>query len=462
MVFIYPALVSGNIEQRYFPGMIKTLELYFLHHIAEAATSGVLKFYVVQDRITGKFSSIKMESTDVDNLKGEYKPIYVLENEVFDTETRIDFMQKDLNERQKDLSLVQKMKKDILVKTKSAKINPSQPEYEEYIDLVNQEEKLKNEIEYLRRSLDNAYRDLNQARITQKKLDQDEANKAQDKLSKEVHTGAATIKVDTQTIMDLRPTSITLDATVDVRKRDSRLSVTTKSAYPERRSIPVSVKVIPIVINDFSNIYNVLVDDFYSNKFSSVYRSTVRSFGSKVMSWAKPIINAYSKVTMGNPDEVNFWKDIIFRQKGFVDSSTFKNSARGPKYQKYSSAIVLMSADDIRGQEKNLFDNPRAVYKLFKMGWNSFGIMDDTEQKLTFCSYYESGMCTKIPYSYLFHSLKASDLFKEMEQLSSFTKRVIGSFKRVNYKSLSEKINMNQEVADKINYQLNEYLKDIS
>ena len=73
MIFMYPALVSGNIDDRYYPAMIKTMELYFLHHLVEAVANGSIRFYVSQNAVTGSFSDVRMEHLDTDgNVLFEY------------------------------------------------------------------------------------------------------------------------------------------------------------------------------------------------------------------------------------------------------------------------------------------------------------------------------------------------------------------------------------------------------
>ena len=66
MIFVYPAAISDSVDLRYLPGLIKTMELYYLHHIAEAVASGSIRFYVIQNRLTGSFSNIKMEAINWD------------------------------------------------------------------------------------------------------------------------------------------------------------------------------------------------------------------------------------------------------------------------------------------------------------------------------------------------------------------------------------------------------------
>ena len=66
MIFVYPAAISDGVDQRYLHGLIKTMELYYLHHIAEAVASGSIRFYITQSRLTGKFSDVKMEAINWD------------------------------------------------------------------------------------------------------------------------------------------------------------------------------------------------------------------------------------------------------------------------------------------------------------------------------------------------------------------------------------------------------------
>jgi hypothetical protein len=68
MIFTFPALVSENVDKRLLPGILKTLEAYYLHHISDAILSGDLKFKIDLSS-SGKASNIRIENTLFDGSK---------------------------------------------------------------------------------------------------------------------------------------------------------------------------------------------------------------------------------------------------------------------------------------------------------------------------------------------------------------------------------------------------------
>ena len=436
MIFVYPAIISGNIEERYLPGMIKTIELYYLHHITEAVSSGTLQFYITQNRITGKFSEIRLESTDTDV------------NKAILFEDNKEALEEKLKKLEAELVTLNMIRDGYLLDIRTATAHtggqPDDPNrynvgsklYDYYVAATDNLKSIESDISHTQKLIQNSERDVAAAA------------KEKDKAPKATYSkGATNIRVDTSTMLDLRPTSTSITAKIDVRQK-KHFDFPTRGE-PDERSIPLSVKVVPMIANNFSSIYDVLVDDYYANKYSSIYKGVFRAFAGKLNSYFGTMIRKFTNIFIDGED-ISLYKDILLNKKGYIDAGTFRSSTQGPSYQKYSAAIVLMSADDIRHQEQDFFSDPAKVSKLFKVGWNSFGVMNDTEQKLIFCSYYEGGMCTKIPYSHLFHSLNGSDLFKDLEALSGFTKRVVGKFKRTNLKKMKESMDVQNEAINRL------------
>jgi hypothetical protein len=269
----------------------------------------------------------------------------------------------------------------------------------------------------------------------------------------------AGVDVNTSAIVDIRPTTVSVDVPIRIKEKRIIPLAPEKDVFERSRKVPISVKVLPMTAKNFGDMYSVLMSDLYANKFSSAYRSAFRFLVGRFSNWFGPIGRKFLNFMIPK-DQVDLYKDILYHPKGFMNSSSFRNKI-GPSFQKYAAAIVIMSSDDVRHQEQNFFNKPEKMSKLFSMGWNSFGIMDDADSKLTFCSALDSGLCTQIPYQYLFHSLKALDIYKEMEQLSGFTRRIVGRFKRMNMKSLGEQLDVNREIEDKVLFTYNEFMESI-
>jgi len=83
MIFVFPAAVSKNVDQRLVPAVTKALEIYFVTMIAESITSGQLRIACYYDRKTRRYGALVAEGTSAlsspdENLKN---PTYLKENE---------------------------------------------------------------------------------------------------------------------------------------------------------------------------------------------------------------------------------------------------------------------------------------------------------------------------------------------------------------------------------------------
>ena len=55
--------------------------------------------------------------------------------------------------------------------------------------------------------------------------------------------------------------------------------------------------------------------------------------------------------------------------------------------------------------EEEMLSNPGMVQKLHKLGWASMVVTDDVNKEVTFCMKQFGGVCSKVPYSFIFASL---------------------------------------------------------
>jgi len=472
MIFIYPAAISDTVDRRYLPGIIKTLELYLLHHIAEATANGEIRFYIKQNRVTGKFSQIQMECIDWD-IESLGNSETLLENaNILLLEATKSSIEKDIrnnSDKYDDAHKLYRARKlaqadhesqnrkqeaaqeRALAEREATKMDSYRKRWEDankqlaelikekHGDDVNaakqewEKEKIKQqedfqiardyEKEKTQAQREQERREWEQYRETKRREWEDEQEK---KRRPAAAGGLGDLKIDTSGITDLRPTSITVSAKVTLYKHPTPISSDVTS---EDRSIPIGVKIVPIIISNVDEYYNILQSDLYSNKFSAFFKSSVRSVMGYIHKWFNPALNMFLRL-FTNKEEFSIWKDMLYTKKSAINASSIGTGERHPGYQKYSSAVMVLSVNDLSNEAVNFFNNPSKVAKLHKMGWNSFAIMNDPDQTMTFCSYFENGMCSKIPYSYLFHSLKASDLFQELDSLGKFTSRIVGNFKR--------------------------------
>jgi len=523
MIFVYPAAISENVDKRYLPGIVKTLELYFLHHIVDSISSGTIRFAIDQSAITGKFSDIKLEAFDFDcdlgpntvqlcesllleatdqeiqNAKIRADELYDYTEEITsslkqvygkmhgetdsDEIRKLDLQIKNLEAQYRSASnMYQRANSDYreLIKQRDSSEHASeldelsrkrQKEDEEskrkydltrdqvkqrYDDWVRRNQNAtEEEREHRRREYESAQRQIDREERAKEWDRQKEDERAEERSSAGAG-GVTRLNIDTTAITDLRPTAVVVEVPVTLRRREKFKFSADPKETP--RSMPIGVKVIPIVIKNFDSVYDTFITDIYASSYSTAYRGILRSFSSKLINILGPIGKLFASLGKSKED-FDLWRDMLSSSKGFVDASSFSAKYRSPGHQKYAASIMVLSHNDIRGKERNFFDDPNKVSKLFKLGWNSFAVANDPEQKLTFCSYFDNGLCTQIPYSYLFHALKASDLFKELDSLGKFTTRIIGKFVKKPKAVLGESFEVRSEVNNKITSTFSKYLE---
>jgi len=487
MIFVYPAAISDGVDQRYLHGLIKTMELYYLHHIAEAVASGSIRFYITQSRLTGKFSDVKMEAINWDYeslgspdtlmersdllLQEECKRVLteaVDDNEyVVAARKKIEYLENLIIDVQKESNRLEKEYKAARDAASAVKYNDSEKQQLEQAarDRFELFKLSKQRLNGLQEDLAKARIDLDKAISGAKKDENQEERNAKEKdrldyekdKEKARETGGVTrMELDKGTT-DLRPSAIVVEATVIAYEKGLLTLPGMGTARETKRSMPISVKIVPIKIKNVKNIYDTLTDDMYANEFSTFYKSSVRALTSVIFNVFNPIVRVFLN-TFTKPQDFGLWKDILLKKKGLVNASSIGSGPRFPSHQKYAAAIIVFSINDIIKKDMNFLGDASKVAKLHKMGWNSFAIMDDPDQTLMFCSYFENGMCSKIPYSYLFFSLKASDLFKELDSLSKFTGRVIGNFK-ARPSSIREGLKFSAKLREQNNKAFNRYLE---
>lgn len=453
MLFVYPAVVSDKVDKKYLPGLLKTMELYFLHEIVSDIADKEVELKVSRGRVSGKYSEIRMESkylpedigldldffTEQESLK-DMKKRWKRE-EALETTTSTE-IKKQLESEKENLRKAESQLRNLLDDLKKAKTELGQAKggksAKDEDEIQSRIENLEKQIDYKQEVIQSIRRKISelekQRYIVKSKKEEEEREKPKTGAV----AGAESLKIDTTMAFDLRPTAAVVTASVIV-KTPKRFSM--KPAPPptaEKRDIPISVKVIPIIASNFNDIYYSMTKDYFSNKVSAMFKSVGRKLSKAAVRYLAPISKKLLRVTKSK-ENVDIFKDIILSKQGIINSSTFRKGVRANKGRsdKYSSAIVLMSMDDIKDSHSKIFKDPNKLQDLYRLGWTSIGIADDKEQEFTFCTGLEGGACTQIPYSYTYKSLQASDLYQDADQLSRFTSRVVGKFKRINFKRLT-------------------------
>lgn len=493
MLFVYPAIISDKVSNTYLPGIVKTLEMYFLDKILSDVADHRVKFVVSKSRVTGKYSDIRMESKllcenlgydteEIRNLLSEQslpsKSVHVAE--IAETERSLSDARGNADKYLETVETTRIRLADAKAKyeTCMTKIAP----YEKAIGQTGQKKETGETTEPIisqaakaragtqcatqRRLMDQAEAELQNAEnklsiehntissLERRLQDQTGAKRRYDyevqkiadeeKKEKKADTlgGATDLRVDSQIALDLRPTTATVKVQVGIKSFEKMTSVV-PDIKQEERTIPISVKVVPIIAHNFNDIYTAMKKDFFSNKFSHLFKATSRKLMSAGLKWASPLARKLFALTK-DKENVNVYKDIILSKTGIINASPYKSGgSSAAKSDRYSAAIVVFSSDDFKNQHSPIFKDPNKLQSLYQLGWKVFAIADDKDQELTLCSGLEGGaMCSKIPYSYMYKTLQAQDLFKDADQLSRFTSRVIGNFKKTNFKKITSEATM--------------------
>lgn len=89
------------------------------------------------------------------------------------------------------------------------------------------------------------------------------------------------------------------------------------------------------------------------------------------------------------------------------------------KTQYNSNMFLCMSRMDLENED--VFNQPGGIQKLHKLGWASFIIVDDVNRRTTFCMKEFGGVCSVVPYTFMFTSF-SKDYNQAYEDLEDIKK----------------------------------------
>jgi hypothetical protein len=81
--------------------------------------------------------------------------------------------------------------------------------------------------------------------------------------------------------------------------------------------------------------------------------------------------------------------------------------------------FICMNQMDLENED--IFSQPGGIQKLQKLGWASFVIVDDVNRRATFCMKEFNGVCSVVPFNYLFTSF-GKDFNQAYEDLEDIKK----------------------------------------
>jgi len=156
----------------------------------------------------------------------------------------------------------------------------------------------------------------------------------------------------------------------------------------------VGVKVIPYKVQSTTGMVGLLMNDAQLRKMDYMTTKMAR-IASRVFHRAMRGVNPFSK---GKAISGDAKKDIVLA-----------------KSQYGKNAFVCMSKLDI--EKDDVFTSPKAIQRLHSLGWTSMIVTDDVNKQATFCMKEFGGVCSTLPYSFIFASLGKdhSQVYKDLE-----------------------------------------------
>jgi len=155
----------------------------------------------------------------------------------------------------------------------------------------------------------------------------------------------------------------------------------------------IGVKVVPYKVKSTTGMVGLLMSDKELKKLSYHAAKMGRTV-SRVLSRAiRALPGVKGKIITGDAKT-----DIVLAKSEFG-----------------KNAFVCFSQLDI--EKDDIFTSPDAVKRLQKLGWTSMIITDDVNKQATFCMKQFGGICSTIPYSFIFASLgkEHAQVYKDLE-----------------------------------------------
>lgn len=232
-----------------------------------------------------------------------------------------------------------------------------------------------------------------------KTKDQQEEEKKEDKGKKSDYPGQKVISI-LKGVKDLNSTRADMPNDEALSVEPTYMTVTT--TFGTRF---VGIKVIPVPIKSKYPLAQLLTVDASMNLFNviglKIHRKIIRSFWAMCRGLRVPFLK--DRVITGDPE-----KDILW-------ASTFHKTY----------IFCLLNYKDM---QEDFFKNAGGIHKLHAVGWNSFVAMDDIGKRAIFCMKQFHGLCSSVPYQFIYSSL-GKDHGKIYDKLEDVKKAASPFFK---------------------------------
>lgn len=438
MIFVYPCVTSENVNRQIVPAATKCMERFFLLQLQEAFSDGIIGCITKWMPGKNKYGPILTESkTNEDASKVLTESAFSAVNNVSMTikPSAISY-HNDYNRPRcsHNDSINEIVNESLAVEKKLHEFRITLDNLRESYSNGNALTEVYNSVckdimveHSFRSQLLNEANNSNQPSNydtgygkTKGSLDAEEdyyKSHAKDKTSKSYG------KSDDYKV-DLTPTSVAMD--VDVHYIDGP-----KDDSVAQRTIMIGVKVMPIKIKNFNRVGDALLDDYFSRTSEGIWNSIKRTVSRKLVGGVKTAINKigiskflpYDLVDSNLEKEGDVVKQMItLAPSDFVNASAFRSDLRvAPMNYKFTSSIVMFNKDDI-DEDVSIFSNRSAMTRLFKLGWTSFAVLDPVKETMLFISSLDGGYLHVLPYSYMFNTLQANDIYKNESGLRNGTR----------------------------------------
>jgi hypothetical protein len=157
----------------------------------------------------------------------------------------------------------------------------------------------------------------------------------------------------------------------------------------------LGVKVLPFFVDAPQGIISAMLKDSalsYNEYITQKYKRTaIRTL------WriARTFLIGGDRVITGDPTTDILWATTQYKHNIFTCFNQMELEAPG------------------------ILESPAAVKKLFSLGWTSFIVADDVNRKATYCMEEFGGVCSTVPYNFLYSSLGSehSKVFQSLEDV---------------------------------------------
>lgn len=456
MIFIYPASVSENCDRRIVPAVAKCIERFFLFQLQDAIASGVLPLSRKWDG--RNYGPILLECLNNYNKKqmlteSSYLTEDMSQEEYNENRNRREeerekreadkyrWEQGNRNEREKREKESHDWERD-----QNRDRNAREAEKHGWDRDRNSREAEKHGWDKDRNSRDAEKHDWDRQRNERENQrnarEQDEYERRKRYEEEEKARNASMHKTGSYTPMDSKIDIVPTSGTVQTNVLYKGGTLNGKSM--EEVDFNISVKVIPTILKNFKVLEKDLLDDYFSKKSESAFKSRGRNVARAAYNVLKRLPfglgDALWKVGMtiaGEDTERESRKDIIYNSQGFVNASAFHKSGSSPNNYNFTSNIVIFNKDDLTDpDDANMFENRSAMVRLFKMGWSTFCMLDPVEEMMYFISSLDGGFMHYIPYRYMMESYGSRSYYGTESKLKDSAKPFL--IKRGNFAAFAK------------------------